>query len=69
MTDGLLVGACCWSGLKLGTADEACDGNENCARVGDGYDELCRDEGVDGKRSEDMESCLLAGLGNCAGTA
>ena len=66
MTDGLLVGAC-WSGLKLGTAAEACDGNGNCARVGDVDDELCRDDCVDGNRSEDMEFGLLSGARNCAG--
>ena len=60
MMDGLLVGGGC-NGLKFGTTAEVCAGNGNCGRVGDGYDEVCRDDGVDGK--EDMEFCLLPGAG------
>lgn len=59
ITDGLLVGAC-WSGLKLGTAADACDGYGNCARVGEVCAGLCRDDGVDENRSDEL--CLLPGL-------
>jgi hypothetical protein len=64
MIDGLLVGAWC-SGLKLGTAAEACDGNGNCARVGEARVEVYREDGVDANRSDEL--CLLPRPSNEAG--